>query len=342
MSAEAEEGATKPGQLNGAKSAAVLLMAMGEENAANVLQHMRPEDVQLVSAAMVEIDAVSQQQIASTLDQFVSKVERDSSIGAAPDKYLQSTLMRALGHDQAIGVLSEANSATLSPTLDVLKWMPNRVVAGMIADEHPQFIAIVLSYLDSEKAGQIVDFLPEALQSDLLIRVSQLDFIHPTALREIDSILDARFGERFEIELKAAGGEKAVAAILNGVSPEQEEQIMEKLTAFDADLAERIRDNMFVFENLLKVDDRGIQSLLREVPGDLLVKALKGTSTEVQNKLFSNMSRRAAVLLKDDLAASGPARLADVEEAQKEVLGIAFQLAEDGKIQLGGKGDDFV
>lgn len=329
-------------KLSGPAGAAVLLMAMGEENAASVLKHLKPEDVQVVSAAMAEIDSVSQKQIAVTLEDFADKIKSQSSLGAKSGEYLENTLVRALGKERAVGVLSEANREGLAPSMDALKWMPDRVVAGMVKDEHTQFISIVLSYLDAEKAARIVECLPEKKRSDLMVRISRLDYIHPTALAEIDQILEQRISDRFEIELAAAGGIPAVAAILNGVSTSEEEKILAQLAEVDEELAEKIRDNMFVFENLLKVDDRGIQSLLREVPSDLLVKALKGTSDEVQKKLFDNMSRRAAVLLKDDLDASGPMRVAEVEEAQKEILTIALGMAEEGKISLGGKDDDFL
>ena len=183
--------------------------------------------------------------------------------------------------------------------------------------------------------------LPQQKKADIVIRVSRLETVQPRALKEIDEILEKRFGQSFESELAGAGGIKTVAEILNGVSSDEEAAIMEELNAIDEDLATTIRDNMFVFENLLNVDDRGIQMLLRDVGSDVLVKALKGAGEEVRAKIFRNLSSRAAVLLRDDLDASGPMKLAEVEDAQKEILTIAEQMAEDGKISL-GKGDDFV
>ena len=328
--------------INGPSRAAILLMAMGEDNAANVLQHMDPGEVQTIGEAMTDIGSVTQSQIGTTLDNFIQKIEKESTIGVAPRNYLTVMLERALGKDRAIAVMSQINKDSIAPALDSLKWMPNYVVAKLIRNEHPQFIAIVLSYLNREKAATVLEELPEEKKTDVIIRVSKLETVHPGALKEIDAILEKRFDESFEMELQGAGGIKTVAEILNEVSTDQENAIMESLSQIDAELADNIREKMFVFENLLSIDDRGIQTLLRDIPSDVLVKALKGSSQEVRAKIFKNISSRAAALLEDDLEASGPMKLADVEEAQKEILVVAQQLAEDGRISLGGKGDDFV
>lgn len=328
--------------ISGPSSAAILLMAMGEENAANVLQHMGPDEVQAVGEAMTGIGSVSQSDIGSALDSFIKKVETDSSLGVSPGGYLNDMLVRALGRDQAIGVMSKINKESIAPALDALKWMPERVVGKLIKDEHPQFIAIVLSYLDREKAASVLQQLPEESKADVVVRVTSLNTVHPAALREIDTILEKRVTEHYEMELDGAGGIKTAAEILNGVSTDEETDILEKLMAIDSDLAEKIKENMFVFENILNIDDRGIQTLLRDIQSDTLVRALKGANQDVQTKIFKNMSGRAATLLKDDLDAKGPMKLAEVEEAQKEILTVAMALAEDGKISLGGKNDDFV
>ncbi|MBX2886887.1 MAG: flagellar motor switch protein FliG [Granulosicoccus sp.] len=330
------------GSIHGSSSAAILLMAMGEDNAANVLKYMEPTDVQAIGEAMNAIGSISQDQIGSTLDNFIQKIEKESSIGVAPGSYLQDMLERALGKERALSVMAQIDKDSIAPALDSLKWMPDSIVAKLISDEHPQFIAIVMSYLSREKAAAILEGLSEERKADVVVRVSRLETVQPKALKEIDAIIEKRFGQSFETELAGAGGIKAIAEILNCVSTDQENLIMENLTALDAELATDIREKMFVFENLLTIDDRGIQSLLREVSGEILVKALKGADQEIRNKLFKNMSSRAASLLQDDLEASAPMKLADVEEAQKEILTIAQTLAEEGKISLGTKGGDFV
>ena len=226
--------------------------------------------------------------------------------------------------------------------LDALKWMNPRAVANLIRNEHPQIIAIVLSHLDREQAGLVLGLLPKEIHTDILLRVTKLDTIHPAALKELDEIIQRRFEENPEAELTGIGGVKAAAEILNGVSAEIETEVLEQIKEIDADLSEEIQENMFIFDNLLSVDDRGMQTLLREVSTDKLVIALKGAAAELQEKIFKNMSSRAAELLRDDLEAKGPVRLAEVEEAQKEILTTAHRLSEDGQIALGGKGDDFV
>jgi len=326
----------------GPSNAAILLMAMGEENAASVLQHMQPDEVQAIGAAMTEIGTVTQTDISATLDSFIKKIEKESSIGISPSTYLNRMLERALGKERAIATMSQINKDSIAPALDALKWMPDNVVAKLILDEHPQFIAIVLSYLDRDKAATVLESLPDNDKVDIVVRLSRLEKVHPVALKEIDAILEKRVGESFSMELDGAGGIKTVAEILNGVSTEIETEILESLADIDKDLSDSIRENMFVFENLLNIDDRGIQSLLRDIPSDTLVRALKGANGEVKTKIFKNMSSRAATLLEDDLDAKGPMRLVEVEEAQKEILTVAMTLAEEGKINLGGKSDDFV
>ncbi|MBX2839883.1 MAG: flagellar motor switch protein FliG [Gammaproteobacteria bacterium] len=328
--------------INGPFNAAILLMAMGEENAANVLMHMEPSQVQAIGEAMNDVGTVSQKDISATLDQFINRIEKEYTMGVSPDTYLARMLDRAIGKEAAIAVMSKIDKDSIAPTLDSLKWMPDDVVAKLIRDEHPQFIAIVLSYLNREKSASVLETMEDDRKVDILVRLSRLDKVHPVALKEIDSVLEQRVSESIEIQLDGAGGIKTVAEILNEVPTEMEEIILEKLAEIDSELSASIKEKMFVFENLLAIDDRGMQTLLRDVSSETLVCALKGANQEIQTKIFSNMSSRAATLLKDDLDAKGPMRLAEVEEAQKEILVCAMSLAEEGKINLGGKGDDFV
>ena len=328
--------------VHGRESAAILLMSLGEENAASVLKYMDPAEVQAIGEVMADMAPVTQDEIGRTLDGFVQKIEGHSSLNVGSRRYLQKILENALGTEQAIGVLSQLGKNSLAPALDSLKWMPHKVVAKIIGSEHPQYIAIVLSYLDQEKGAAVLEFLDEEHKTDIVLRLARLDTVHPTALREIDVILERKFSINSQVELSGAGGVKKAAEILNSISSEQEAEILEKISELDSDLADEIRDSLFVFENLLEIDGRGMQAVLREISGDLLVSALKGASEELKEKIFTNMSSRAAVLLKDDLEAKGPIRLTEVEEAQKEILATVTQLAEDGKIQLGGKDDAFV
>lgn len=329
-------------ELSGSCQAAILLMALGEEEAASILQHMKPSEVQALGEAMAAINGVTQTQISSTLDQFVERVERQSSLGLGSTDYFKSTVTRALGKDKASSVLAKIPGSDSESGLSSLKWMDSRVVAKIIRDEHPQIIATVLSHLPRDQAGDVLDRLPESLHADVVLRISRLDTVHPSALSDLDEIIQKLFENNAQIEVSGVGGIQVAAEILNGVSKASEERILESIEAADSELCGKLKEGMFIFENLLGVDDRSLQTLLREVDNENLIMALKGASAAMQQKIFQNMSARAADLLKDDLESKGPVKLSDVETAQREILMSAQQLAEDGKIALGGKGDDFV
>ncbi len=328
--------------LNGPAHAAILLMALGEEKAANILKHMNPGEVQSLGEAMSAIDSVSQDQISGILDKFVGKIKNESSLSLGSRDYLKKTLTRALGQDRAGSILGQIEIDGGPVGLDSLRWMNPRSVANIIYNEHPQIIAIVLAHLDREQAGKVLGFLPKPIHTDILIRITKLDTIHPAALEELNEVIQRLFEQNSETELTGIGGVNVAAEILNGVSKDDETAALEKLDEIDSELSQQIQEKMFIFDNLMSVDDRGMQSLLREVSTDKLIFALKGASQELQEKIFRNMSKRAAEMLKDDLDAKGPVRLAEVEEAQKEVLTVALRMGEEGTISLGGKGDDFV
>lgn len=329
--------------LDGSSQAAILLMALGEEEAASVLKHMKPEEVQAVGEAMNAINGVSQEQIGETLDDFVSRVRHESSLGLESARYFKSTLTRALGKDKASSVLARLEPAEEDEQgLSSLRWMDPRVVARIVHNEHPQIIATVLSQLNPEQAGVVVDLLPEAVRPDIMLRIVKLDKIHPTALADLNEIIQELFESDSTVELSGQGGVSVVSNILNSVSKESEEQILVAIEEADVDIVNQIKEGMFIFENLLNVSDRDTQTMLRDVSNDDLILALKGASQELQAKIFGNMSSRAAELLKDDLDAKGPVKLSEVETAQRSILTIAKELAEDGKISLGGKGDDYV
>ncbi|MBX2882464.1 MAG: flagellar motor switch protein FliG [Granulosicoccus sp.] len=328
--------------LDGSSQAAILLMALGEEEAASVLQHMKPEEVQAVGEAMNAINGVSQEQIGETLDEFVNRVRDESSLGLESAHYFRSTLTKALGKDKATSVLARLEPSEDDQGLSSLRWIDPRVVAKIIRDEHPQIIATVLSQLSSEQAGAVLDLLPEALRSDLMMRIVNLDKIHPSALADLNEIIQELFESDSSVELSGLGGVSVVAEILNNVSKEAEEQVLIDIEEADSDIVAQIKESMFIFENLLLVTDRDMQTMLRDVTNEDLILALKGASQELQKKIFGNMSSRAAELLKDDLEAKGPVKLSEVETAQRSILTVAKDLSEEGKISLGGKGDDYV
>jgi flagellar motor switch protein FliG len=230
-----------------------------------------------------------------------------------------------------------------SKGLEQLKWMDPRAVAEIIRLEHPQIIAIVLSFLDPDQAAEVLTQFPEVVRTDVVLRIASLDGIQPTALQELDDVLDAQFSGASNVKTSSMGGVKAAANILNMVEGSVEGQIMEQVAAADEDLAQEIQDNMFVFENLIEVDDRGIQTLLRDIASDQLMLAMRGADDALQEKIYKNMSQRASEMLRDDMEAAPPARLSDVEAAQKEILAVARKLADAGEIMLGGAGgEEFV
>ncbi|CAG0878812.1 unnamed protein product [Cyprideis torosa] len=307
-------------------------MALGEEKAANILKHMNPEEVQSLGEAMSAIDSVTQDQISGILDKFVGKIKNESSLSLGSRDYLKKTLTRALGRDRAGSIIGQIAMDGGPVGLDSLRWMSPRSVANIIYNEHPQIIAIVLAHLNRDQAGKVMGLLPKALHTDILVRITKLETIHPSALQELNEVIQRLFEQNSESELTGIGGISVAAEILNGVSKEDEAAALEKLEEIDSELSMQIQERMFIFENLMTVDDRGMQSLLREVSTDKLIYALKGASQELQEKIFRNMSKRAAEMLKDDLDAKGPVRLAEVEEAQKEILTVALRMGEEGTI----------
>lgn len=339
---DAENPPAKVEELDGPAHAAILLMALGEDKAAQILKHMAPTEVQSLGEAMASIESITQNQISGTLDKFISNIKNETSLGHGSQDYLRRTLTRALGHEKANSVMGQISMEGGPVGLSSLKWMPPRVVANIISAEHPQIIAIVLAHLERDQAGKVLDLLPGEIHTDVLMRVAKLDIVHPSALEELDEIIQRRFAENSESELTGVGGISVAAEILNGASKEAETTAIEKLDEIDSELSALIQEKMFIFDNLMAVSDRGMQSLLREVSTDQLVVALKGASPELRDKIFKNMSQRAADLLRDDLEAKGPMRLAEVEEAQKQVLTVAIRMSEEGTISLGGKGDDYV
>lgn len=329
--------------LEGTEKAAIFLLTLGEKDAASVLRHMGPKEVQQVGAAMASLKNVSRAMVNEVLKDFELMVREQTSIGIGSENYIRNMLVEALGEDKAGGLIDRILLGRNSKGLDALKWMDARAVAEVIRQEHPQIIAIVLAYLEPDQAAGVLSYLPEKIAADCVMRVSTLDGIQPSALNELDEILDRQFSGRGALKSSNVGGVKTAANILNFVDTSVEGEILGQIGEADEDLSQQIQDLMFVFDNLVDVDDRGIQALLREISSDILVTALKGADERVKEKIFGNMSKRAAETMRDDLEAKGPVRLSDVEAAQKEILTTARRMAESGGIMLGGKGgDEFV
>lgn len=322
--------------LDPSQKAAVLLMSIGEEAAADVLKHMGPKEVQRIGVAMANVNDLNKSAVQGVLEDFLGVVHEQTALGVGADDYVRNVMVNALGEDKAAGIIDRILLGGNSKGLESLKWMDARAVAELIRNEHPQIIAICLSYLDGDHAASILAEFQEKVRVDVLLRIATLDGVQPAAMKELNFTLEKQLKGGSNIQSSNIGGVKSAANILNFVDSGLEAEIMEKIKDADEELGQEIQDLMFVFDNLNDVDDRAIQTILREVSTDHLLLALKATDDELKQKIFANMSSRAAEMLKDDLEASGPVKLSDVEGAQKEILSVARRLADEGQISLGG------
>ncbi|MDP1708493.1 MAG: flagellar motor switch protein FliG [Gammaproteobacteria bacterium] len=331
-------------QLPGSERAAILLLTLGEQYASEVLKHMGPKEVQKVGTSMAALANISKDQVGVVLADFCSTADNQTALGVGSDDYIRNVLVKALGEDKAGGVIDRILLGSNSKGLEALKWMEPRSVAEIIRLEHPQIIAIVLSYLDSDQSAEVLALFPERVRVDVLMRVATLDGIQPSALHELDEIMERQFSgdSTSNVKSSSVGGIKTAANILNNMDSSVESGLLEKVKENDAELGQKIQDHMFVFENLLEVDDRGIQALLREVSSENLLLALKGADQAMKDKIFKNMSKRASEMMRDDLEAKGPVKLSEVEAAQKEILTVARRMADAGQLALGGGGEEYV
>ena len=327
-------------KLNKIDKAAILLLSLGETDAAQVLQHMGPKEVQRVGSAMAQMRNVQREQVEEVMSEFVEVVSDQTGLGVGADGYIRKMLTQALGEDKAGSLIDRILLGGNTSGLDSLKWMEPRAVADVIRYEHPQIQAIVVAYLDPDQAGEVLSHFDHKVRLDIILRVSSLNTIQPAALKELNSILEKQFSGNSNTSRTSMGGVKRAADIMNFLDSSIEGPLLDAIRELDQDLSGKIEDLMFVFDNLADVDDRGIQSLMREVSSDVLVLALKGADEAIKEKIFKNMSKRAAELLRDDLEAKGPVRISEVESAQKEILTIARRMAEAGEIVLGGKGGE--
>lgn len=327
--------------MTGVQRAAVLMLLLGEQQAAELIKYMDPKEVQALGGAMVQVADLSQEAVNAVLDEFVATIKKQTSLGLGTSDYVEKVFKRALGEDKAASVLGRIMPGQSSKGLDILRWMDARSIADMIRGEHAQVIAIILSVLEHEVAADVLNFLPASARPEIIQRVASLETVQPAAMEELEAIMKKQFANNSSAKSSSFGGIKAAAKIMNFTKTELESQIMQGLEQIDADLSLKIQDNMFTFENLTGVDNRGIQVLMRNVEPELLMTALKGASDLVQGKFFDNMSERARGMFRDDMEAMGPLRIAVVEDAQKQIMRIARKLSDAGELVLGG-GEDFV
>jgi flagellar motor switch protein FliG len=321
---------------NGVERAAILLMTLGEAEAAKVLKHMGAKSVQKIGAAMAQMNGVSRDEVKSVISGFASELENHTSLGIGADDYVRKVLVSALGEQRAAGLIDRILTGRSSKGLEALKWMDPRAIAEVIGQEHPQIVAIVLAYLEADQSAQVLALLPDSVRADVMMRIATMDGIQPAALVELDEALEKQFMNHTSgSKTSALGGTKVAANILNLIPGDKQTAVIEEISKVDETLSTKIQDLMFVFDNLMGVDDRGMQELLRAVPSEQLLLALKGAEPDLRDKIFKNMSQRAAETLREDLEAKGPVKLSEVEGAQKEILTMARKLADAGTISLG-------
>ena len=324
----------------GLTDSAILLLSLGEEEAAEVFKHLGAKEAQKIGHTMTRLGAITKDKMQEVLGRFHARAEQETSIGTDADGYVRSVLTKALGDDKGTLLLDRILQGGDASGIESLKWMDPASVAELIRNEHPQIVASILIHLESDHAAGILRHLTDRVRNDVLLRIATLDGIQPTALRELNDVLAKMLAGSDNLKKSALGGVSAAANILNYLGTSVEADVLDAVREHDEELAQKIVDQMFVFENLLEIDDRGIQALLREVQADTLIIALRGANEALLEKIMKNMSTRAADLLRDDLDAKGPVRVSDVEAQQKEILKIARRMADDGTIMLGTKGDE--
>ena len=325
---------------NGVQKAAILMLALGESEAAEVMRFLGPREVLKLGAAMATMKAVQHGQVVDVLEAFRAQTELNSTVGLDSDEYIRQVLTKALGDDKASVLLSRILGGKDASGIESLKWMDASSVSELIRNEHPQIIATILVHLERDQACEILGNFTDRLRNDVVLRIATLDGVQPAALRELNDVLTKLLSGNENIKKSSLGGVRAAAEILNFMSGEQEGSVMDNIKNYDNDMAQKIMDEMFVFDNIIDIDDRGIQLLLREVQSEMLIIALKGASQDLREKIFKNMSQRAGEMMREDLESKGPVRLSEVEAQQKQILQIVRRLSDEGQIVLGGKGDD--
>jgi flagellar motor switch protein FliG len=326
----------------GSEAAAILLMLLGEEEAAQLLGRLDPQEVQTLGGAMFSVADVSETQVNKVLDQFVLRARQRTSLGFGAGTQIKHIMQKALGNERAENMLARITPQEQSKGLDALKWMDARTIANLVENEHPQIIALVLAHLDAPVAADVLQLIDEDLQADLVYRVATMGPVTQDAIEDLERLLLRPVAPAKSGGITKRGGTTDAAQIVNNARKSAEQRIIKALQKLDKNVARSVEDEMFVFDNLMALDDKNLGTLLRSIDGEILVVALKGADERMKTKMFGCMSSRAAQSIQDAIADKGPMRLAEVQEAQKEVLAIARRLAAEGTIQLGGKGDDYV
>ena len=341
--AMSEDERTQFERLTGTQKSAILMMLLGEDEASEIVRNLSPKEVQHLGTAMYSVQGLDQDTVNSVLDEFLAIIKAQTSLGMGAGNYIRNVMNKALGEDKAQSVLSRIAPSTSARPIEILDWMDARSIAELIIDEHPQIIALIISYLDAGQAADVLGLLPESLQSEIVRRIATLQTVGPDALAELENVMQSKFKANASLRAAKVGGVDAAARIMNFTKQNMEQRIMKDISRNDRELMQAITESMFVFDNLILSDERSLQTLLRSVDNELLVLALKGADEPLREKLFSCMSKRAAANIVDEMEALGPVRLTEVQTAQKEIINVARRMSDEGTIVLAGRGgDDFV
>lgn len=324
----------------GLNDAAIMLMSLGEEEAAEVFKHLSPKEVQKLGETIARMRTVSREKVDEVLNRFTSDAAAQSLLVSDTSNYVRAVLKRALGDDKAALLIDRILQGGDVSGIESLKWMDPLSVAELLRNEHPQIVAAILVHLDAEQSSDILMHLTERQRSEVMLRIATLEGIQPTALKDLNEVLFKVLAGGDKVRKSSLGGIKAAAEIINLLGSGMDAAVLESIRGYDMDLAQKIMDKMFVFDDIVKLDNRAIQTVLREVASETLVVALKGAQPEVREKILSNMSSRAAEALREDLESRGPMRLSEVEAQQKEILKTVRRLADEGQIALASGGDD--
>lgn len=330
-------------QLTGAERAAIFLLGVGEDAATLVMRHMNPKEVQKVGEAMATISKLTNEQVESVLAEFHLDVSEINPLGLEAPEFTRRVMTSALGEGKASTILSQVlDKRSEQQGVDALQWMAPQAIAAVLAEEHPQITATVMTQLYDDQAAKVLQLLPETLRRDVALRIAQMEELDPKAMEELDRVLESQLGKLQRTPPKKVMGTDNLAAILNATDATLEQEVLDALSAADEVLGDEVKEKMFVFDNLMNLDDRGLQVLIRDIPQENLLVALKGVDPQTAERFFQNMSERASAILREDLEASSPLKLSDVEAAQKEIVRTAKKLADQGELMIGKASNDYV
>ena len=338
-----EQELTAYEKLSNTQKCAILMMLLGEDEAAEILKNLGPKEVQQLGKEMYTVQGLDQDTVNQVLDEFLAIIKTQTDLGMGSSNYIRNVMTKALGENKAQSVLGRITPTESDKPIEILDWMDARSVAELISDEHPQIMSLIISYLDAGVAADVLVMLPEDLQADIIHRIATLETVQPDALSELERVMQLKFKTNTSLRASSVGGVKAAAQIMNFTKQNMEGRIIKSLGEKDRLLAKEIQESMFTFDTLILMDDRSMQTLLRNVEQEVLIIALKGTDDELKEKIFSSMSQRAAANIQDEMEVLGPLRLTEVQEAQKAIINVARTMSDEGTIVLAGRGgDDYV